>query len=65
MQTIETYDYNEVKRSIKRKNVKTEVRNLTSKIITSVNAYLIIAKSYTFTYMTIYLHKNKICGEIS
>ena len=54
IQNIKTYEHNEVKRSIERKNIKTEVRKFNFEIITSVNAILIIEKSYTFTYMTIY-----------
>ena len=64
-QTIATYEHNEVKRSIERKNVKTEVRKFNFKIKTSVNANLLIGISNTFTYMTIYTHKNKICGKIA
>ena len=53
------------KGQLNNKKGKTEVRKFNFKIITSVNANLIIDKSYTFTYNTIYMHKNKICGEIS
>ena len=53
------------KSQFNKKTVKTEVRKFNLKIITSVNVSLLIDKSNTFTYMTIYTHKDKICGEIS
>ena len=51
------HEHNEVKRSIEQKieNVKTEVRK-NFKIKTSVNANLLIYKSYKFTYMTMNIY---------
>ena len=52
------------KGQLNNKKGKTEVRKFNFKIITSVNANLIIDKSYTFTYNTILCIKTRFVGKL-